>query len=372
VDESSLSDNKTNSASVSSFIPDTTGDFVLTLQVTDTLAESSLDYLVVSVVSGDQPPVASCGENLSGTVDESLTLDGSGSYDPEGAVLEYTWSMSDVPDCSELESDDIYNAAGPSPSVVPDCDGIYTVALVVSDGVQYSDPDICYIDIASGNRAPVADAGDGSDYTNCVENPLPLNGWGSYDMDGDDLTYLWSVVSVPDGSAATDDSISDPSSADPSFYWDEAGEYMLQLQVSDGEFWSAPDIVTFSIGDGDTNTTPNANAGEDIEVNTDADCESASYVWACEDCPEETFDLDGTGSYDDDGDDLSYSWSESTGVVSFSNAWGPITEGTIAEQVATYGVDSTMSFEVNLEVADCQLSDNDSITLTYTCTGEAP
>jgi hypothetical protein len=372
VDESSLSDNKTNSASASSFIPDMTGDYVLTLMITDSLADSVLDYFVVSVVSGDQPPVADCGDNLSGAVNESLTLDGTGSYDPEGASIEYYWTLSDVPDCSSLDSDDIYNSAGPSPSVVPDCDGIFTVALVVSDSVQYSDPDICYLDIASGNRAPVADAGDGNDYTNCADNPLPLNAWGSYDLDGDDLVYLWSVVSVPEGSTADDTSFTDSSSAEPRFYWDVAGDYMLQLQVHDGEFWSAPDIVSFSIGDSDSNTSPYANAGEDVEVNTDADCETASYVWTCGDCPAETFDLDGSGSYDDDGDDLSFTWSESTGTVSFSNTWGPITEATIEEQVATYGVDSTMTLDINLEVADCQATDNDTITVSYTCTGEAP
>ena len=372
VDESSLSDNKSNSASQTSFIPDMTGDYVWTLQVSDSMADSATEYVVVNVVSGDQPPVANCGENLNGTVNESIDMDGSQSYDPEGATLEYYWSLSDTPDCSSLVSDDLYNASGPTSSVVPDCDGIYTVALVVSDSVQYSEPDICYIDVASGNRAPVADAGDGSEYTSCADNPLPLNGWGSYDLDGDDLEYQWSVVSVPEGSAATDSSISDPYAADPSFNWDASGSYMLQLQVTDGTFWSAPDIVSFTIGDESENSYPHANAGESIEVNTDADCETASYVWTCGDCPAETFDLDGSSSYDDDGDDLRFTWSESTGTLSFSNPWGPVTEATIEEQAATYGVDSTMSLEVNLEVADCQLSDNDTISVTYTCTGEAP
>ena len=58
--------------------------------------------------------------------------------------------------------------------------------------------------------------------------------------------------------------------------------------------------------------------------------------------------------------------------MSFSNTWGPITEATIEEQVATYGVDSTISLDINLEVADCQATDNDTITVSYTCTGEAP
>ena len=69
---------------------------------------------------------------------------------------------------------------------------------------------------------------------------------------------------------------------------------------------------------------------------------------------------------------MSFTWSESTGVIDFSNPWGPLTEATIEEQAATYGVDNTLTFDINLEVADCEYSDNDTITVTYTCTGEAP
>ena len=53
------------------------------------------------------------------------------------------------------------------------------------------------------------------------------------------------------------------------------------------------------------------------------------------DCLAETFDLDGSSSYDDDGDDLRFTWSESTGTLDFSNPWGPVTEATIEEQAAT-------------------------------------
>ena len=371
VDESSLSDNETPTATQPMFTPDEVGAYSFQLVVSDPTAQSAPDVVVVTVTSGDAAPIADCGGPYEGQVDEAVQLDGTGSSDPEGAALEYTWALSGVPDCSALDSSDIYNGASSTPTVVPDCDGIFTVSLVVSDGANYSEPAECYIDVASENRAPVADAGENTDYGACADNPLTLDGYGSYDPDGDPITYRWSVVSVPTDSAAGDDNFDDPTSPEPRFTWDVEGTYIFQLEVDDGSLPSAPDTVTITIaGEGD-NHAPLANAGMDQTVEKTADCTSASYVWTCEDCEEATVDLDGTGSRDPDGDTLSYYWSESTETMSFTNRFGVMTTGVIPAQPAEYGTDSTTEFTVTLDVADCQETDSDTLTITYTCTGEA-
>lgn len=370
IDESALSDNKSATAVQPTFSPDVVGDYVISLVLADPQAESNADYMVVTVTSADAPPTADCGGPYEGKIDESLQLDGSGSADPEGARLSYEWSLTGAPSCSNLDSSQIFNSGGPTPTVVPDCEGVFTVSLVVSDGVQYSDVATCYIDVEGDDRPPVADAGETTDLGACADNPFQLDGWGSYDPDGDDLTWLWSVVSVPSGSAADDGSFNDPTSPEPLFTWDVVGSYLFQLEVSDGTNWSAPDIVTYTIDDTDENHGPVANAGEDQTLESTADCESSSYVWTCDDCEPEDVELDGSSSYDSDGDSVSYYWSESTGVLTISNPYGAITDATIAAQPAEYGVDSTTVYVVDLDVADCVESDTDSISITFTCTGE--
>jgi len=79
------------------------------------------------------------------------------------------------------------------------------------------------------NEPPVADAGP--DQTVNVGDLVQLDGSGSYDPDGDPLSYSWTFISKPAGSSAT---LSDPSSVNPTFTADLAGEYLLKLTVDDG------------------------------------------------------------------------------------------------------------------------------------------
>ena len=371
VDDSALSDNATNTAIAPSFVPDVDGDFVLSLVVSDENGESAADYAVIAVVTGDQPPVADCGPDISGIVDEQATFDGTGSSDPEGADIDYTWTLTAAPACSSLTSTNIYNNAGPTPSLVPDCDGSYTVSLVVSDGVNYSDPDICYLTVGSDNNWPVADAGDSQDLGGCADNPVELDAYGSYDEDGDSLTYEWSVYSAPAESAVTDANFDDNTAAAPQFTWDVAGEYTFQLQVNDGTVWSDPDLVTVSIDDADNNRRPIANGGDDQEIAEEADCTSASYLWTCDDCQASWVELDGSASTDPDADSLRYTWAEATRTLVFSAPASSITRATVPSQPATYGSASSTQFEVSLTVEDCAESDEDTVLINYSCEGVA-
>jgi hypothetical protein len=328
--------------------------------------------MVVRVGVGDDVPVASCGTNLTGELGETFTFDASGSADPEGARLDYHWSLSNKPACSSLETANIYNSSGPSPTLVPDCDGVYSVSLVVSDGIQYSEPAICYAEVRDDDRAPVADAGANHEFGVCADNPFQLNGWGSYDPDGDALTYQWSIARLPAESTADEGSFDDRTSAEPKFTWDVPGTYIFQLEVHDGYEWSPPDLVVFTV-DGDAeNNTPVANAGEDVSIEKEVDCESTSYVWTCSDCRGTDIELDGSASFDPDGDPVSYLWSESTGSVTFGNRYSAITDLFLPAQPAEYNVDNTVVYEIDLAVEDCESGDTDTKLVTFTCTGQRP
>lgn len=369
VDETALSDNRTNTAITPVFTPDVEGDYVLTLEMSDDNGDSNQDIVVVTVNEGDEPPIADCAGPYDGIVGESVTIDGTNAYDPENGELDYSWSLNG-PDCSTLDSSALRNQGGPHPTFVPDCGGTFEVTMVVSDGGQWSDPAICIVEVDGDAGLPVADAGTGGELGACAENPIQLNGWASFDPEGESLDYEWSIISVPDASASSDASFSDTTAPDPTFTWDVEGEYVLQLQVSDGESWSSPDIITFNIEGIDENAAPIANAGADVEAEVLVTCTSSSYVWTCPDCPEEIVELDGSASYDDNGDPLNYEWTEASETLDITNPYAAITTATIPGQAAEYGVANSIQFQVDLAVADCDQSSTDQMTIYYSCEGE--
>jgi len=352
--------------------PDVAGTYVFSLTVTDAEGTTSgMDLVVLTVGSGNQKPVASCGGNQEGAAGLRSDMDGSTSYDPDNSPIEYSWSISSVPSCSQLGPGAIYNGQSPIASLVPDCDGVYVVGLVVTDGEIWSDPAFCTINVAGLNQPPIADAGISATYSPCASQTQELNGFGSYDREGDTLVYRWAVLSVPAGSSVTDASISDPTIANPTFTWDEIGDYSFQLQVFDGNSWSPPDVVTMTFQDERDNHAPQANAGDDVSISNSMDCSTASYVFTCEECPDEEVELDGSASIDSrDGDELSFLWSESTGQIQIVSPTSPVTTAILPGAPATYNSPSTRSWTVDLTAEDCVDDDADQMTITYTCQGE--
>jgi hypothetical protein len=369
LNEGFLSENRTASAFAPQFVPDVVGEYVLSLQVNDGTSNSEDDFVIIAISAGDAAPTANCGGAYTGEEGAIISLDGSSSVDPESASLSYVWSLI-PPECSGLDATGLFNGAGAYPSFVPDCDGLYMVSLVVSDGGQWSEPAICAVEVSSENRIPVADAGASQQLGGCADNPIQLNGYGSYDPDGDSLSWQWSVVTVPADSTITDASFSSTSEAGPEVAWDVPGEYTLQLQVYDGQDWSAPDLVSYTIAGLDANIRPIANAGDNQTIEVSADCQSSSYTWDCSACPATTVVLNASDSFDPDADRLNYEWTEVTGILNIASPSSAVTEVTVPEQAIDYEDSITMEYSISLTVSDCERQDDDVISLYYTCTAD--
>jgi len=353
------------------FVADAVGTYVFSLVVSDSSGvTSAADLVVVTIEAGSSPPVASCGGNQSVEVGDRVNLDGTDSMDPEGAALTYNWALASVPDCSGLGSNSVFNADQSVASFVPDCAATYVVGLAVSDGESWSDPAYCSITVGTGNQRPVADAGTSGDLSPCTEHNYELNGYGSYDPEGAALTYSWTLLEAPEGSSSTQANLSDASLPNPVFTWDVTGAYTFELRVTDGTLESAPDLVIVNFRDASENSVPIANAGADQSISRDTECETASYVFTCEDCPAEDVRVDATASADDvDGDDLAFYWSDSTETLTIENPSSPRTTIWTPSFASEYNVAQVRTWDVVLSVSDCADTAQDTVRITYTCTG---
>ena len=232
------------------------------------------------------PPVAVAGDDANVSTGSIVTLDGSASYDPEGATITYQWSFIEKPQDS---SSALSEADSPQPSFTPDVDGTYVILLTVSDGMLEGDDDVVIIS-ATPNVPPNARAGDDMDVS--TGTPVTLDGSASDDPDSGPqaLSYLWMFDSIPLQSALSDDSIVNGDQAVAGFTPDADGTYTLRLRVSDGEAFSD---YTVDVRATTANVPPSADAGDDFGVTLG-----------------ETALLDGSASSDPDGwpMPLTYGW----------------------------------------------------------------
>jgi hypothetical protein len=256
-------------------VVDRFGTYVAELIVNDGTVNSLPDTVTISTVNSR--PVANAGPDQTAFVTDTVTLNGSASSDVDGDPLTYSWSLTTRPAGSGAT---LLNPTTVNPTFVIDRFGTYVAQLIVNDGTVNSLPDT--VTISTLNSAPVANAGP--DQIVHPDHTVTLDGSASSDVDGDSLTYSWSLLSVPVESSA---SLSSLTAEKRIFVADLAGTYVAQLIVNDGTVNSLPDTVTII-----ANNPPVANAGSDQLVS-----------------PGALVALDGSSSYDPDGELIvSYSW----------------------------------------------------------------
>lgn len=182
-------------------------------------AYAALTYSAVP----NEPPVADANGPYTGTEDTAITFDGSCSYDPDGDALSYSWNFGDG-----------NTGTGMSPSHTYTAGGTYTVTLVVNDRKVDSDPSTTTATVEEVNDPPVADPD--APYTGTLGEPITFDGSGSYDPEGDPLTYSWDFGDETTGTGVN-----------PTHIYTAGGAYTVTLVVNDGSLDSEPVTTTATV-----------------------------------------------------------------------------------------------------------------------------
>lgn len=280
-------------------------------------------------------PVANAGPPQSHLAGTTVYLNGSGSTDQNGDSLSYAWKMEVSPPGSTAT---LANETMVNPSFFADRGGTYVISLIVNDDMSNSLPAYATVLVTDQNTVPIANAGaDQEVNTNTL---VSLSAMGSYDGDGDPMTYLWTMGSKPVGSSA---SLANSSALVTTFAADIAGVYTLSLIVNDGQYSSLVDTVTVTASF--VNAAPVANGGPDQNIMAGA-----------------TVSLDGTGSTDANADPLAFSWSMTSKPAGSQAALSGTTSASPSFTADKEGI-YIVSLTVNDGTVDSSLPDTVQITV---------
>ena len=124
------------------------GEFTITLTVTDAAGFSDTDIVIVLVSTPNEPPVADAGDDQSVKVDDTVTLDASGSSD-DNAIVTYTWTFEydgEMVTLTGVEQEFLFEIAG-----------TYEITLTVTDAQDLSDTDTVEIVVESSAMSFITD-----------------------------------------------------------------------------------------------------------------------------------------------------------------------------------------------------------------------
>ena len=163
----------------------------------DCIDEAWCDEETSECSSDARQPIADAGEPQVVGPEAQVTLDGTGSFDPDGNPLTYEWELIDGP--VDIELDDNTSSTptfeAPRPEPVDEV-WVFDFQLVVNDGELDSEPDATSVTVdveAEDNEPPVAVI-EGPDTADAGDT-ITLDGSESFDPDGDPIvSYQWSVV----------------------------------------------------------------------------------------------------------------------------------------------------------------------------------
>ncbi len=245
------------------------GRYTVALQVfdnTDLSNNSDTDTLDITVNEAPKPVISGGGVVCAG---DKVSLSGKGSFDPDGKIVKYTWNFGDgSPDRSGMDVNHTYGSPGG-----------YTVILNVDDGGSVNNSLAQTSTSVIVNEPPVVE--DGLDQIVSTGEKVMFDGSTAKDRDGAIESYQWDFG---DGSHAKGMRVSHGFKA--------PGKYMVRLVVTDNSGTkcdSAAGVATIRV-----NAPPVGVIKGELETFF-----GKAHIPVF---------FDATGSYDPDGDPLSFYW----------------------------------------------------------------
>ena len=213
--------------------------FQLTVTNTAGLSASSTVNIFVINPGAAVPPVASAGADTSILFPQnSLVLNGSASYAPNGAIQTYAWTQLTGPVQATIATPGAVTTT--ASNLKP---GLYQFALKVTDNLDSVGRDTVQIRVinSSPNIAPIARAGADQTIT-LPTSSVTLNGSASSDTDGVITSYYWRQLNGPSQS-----NIGTPNQISTTVTNLAMGVYQFELTVQDDSSALGKDTLSFFV-----------------------------------------------------------------------------------------------------------------------------
>lgn len=266
------------------------GTYTFRLTVTDNGGLTGQDIMSVTVnPAPNVPPVSVPGADRSITLPINFTtLDGSGSFDPDGTITAYLWTHVSGPTGSTLSAPTsaMTTANGMT-------QGVHVFSLQVTDNKGSMASNLVRVTVNPAlpppNEPPVANAGPDQVIT-LPTSTTTLDGSASTDPDGHITNWLWTKISGPTGGTITV-----PTDSVTTITGLTAGVYLYNLKVTDNLGDTSTDAVQITVNPV-PNVPPTADAGASQTITL----------------PTNSTTLNGHG-HDTDGSIVGYQWTQTSG-----------------------------------------------------------
>ena len=303
------------------------GEYTVSLTVEDTNGdndiETKIDY--ITVTASNQPPVADANGSYTGTEGAPITFDGSGSHDPDGDIVSYTWDFDDG--TTEIFIGSNLTAFA---THTYNQNGTYTVTLTVTDDDSATDTDT--------TTATVADTNPTADFS-----ATPTSGPEPLTVSFTDLSTSYDGITAWEWDF-DNDSVVDSTEQHPIHVYGQDGVHTVTLEIyeGDGDSYRETKVDYVTVADtrpiADFSATPTSGP-EPLQVNfTDLSTSNdgiTSWTWNFGD-GETSTKQNPTHKFPDDG----------TFNVSLTVTDADGSTDTITKQVSVQNVGPTADFNI--------------------------